>query len=126
MTRKYGLLGSALTGALLLAADPGVAQTNEPAAANTPAARIDAIERQMRALEDELQRVKQELSTQTQGLKRAQDQARASQEEARQAREAAQRAQAAAAQPSAQLPPAPYAGIATTADGSIQLGGVRV
>lgn len=124
MTRKYGLLGSALAGAMLLAADPGVAQTNEPAAAKSAGARIDAIERQMRALQDELQRVKQELSTQTQELKRAQDQARASQEEARQAREAAQRAQAAAAQPPA--PPAPSAGIATTADGSIQLGGVRV
>ena len=128
MTPKYGLLGSALAGAMLLAADPCVAQTNEPAAAKTPAARIDAIERQMRALQDELQRVKQELSTQTQELKRAQDQARASQEEARQAREAAQRAQAAAAQPPAPPPPAPTAGIRTIVGGggSIQLGGVRL
>jgi TolA-binding protein len=124
MMPKYDLLGSALAGAMLLSTEPGVAQTNDAGAANSAGARIEAIERQIRALQGELQRVKQEMSAQTQELKRAQDRARASEDEARQAREAAQRAQAAAAQPSA--PPAPPPRVATTADGSIQVGGVRV
>jgi len=103
--------------------------------------RIEAIERQIGGLQSELRRLKSELGEAKQQLrqsrseaqsaqeelKRSRDQLRASQEGTLRAREAAQRVQEQTKTAQAALPAAPSpAPIATTSDGSIQVGGVRL
>jgi uncharacterized protein YukE len=110
---------SALVFSITASSAPALAQ-------QTPAARIDAVERQIRALQqehdrqiralqDEVQRMKQEMATQGDALRHSQDQVNASQEAARQAR-------AAAAQAQEQAKSAASIG----ADGTLQLGAIRL
>jgi hypothetical protein len=111
------------SGVFVLAA----ATTGVPALAQQPpAARIEAVERQIRAmqqehdrqiqaLQEEVQRMKQEMATQSDALRHSQDQVNASQEEARQAR-------AAAAQAQEQTKSA----ATLSEDGSLQLGAFRL
>jgi phosphate-selective porin OprO/OprP len=66
------------------------------AAQNTPADRIDAIEKQIRNLQGELQSLKKELGEAKQQLQQSRSETQRSKEEARQAREAAEQARQAA------------------------------